>query len=68
MVIVIISSGIFTKDIIARIDPTAKAGIKRIKNDLSMFLKRISSIIKIAEKTKIKDLICDVNRLCNKLL
>ena len=32
MVIVIISSGIFTKDIIARIDPTAKAGIKRIKN------------------------------------
>ena len=68
IVIVIISSGIAIIDIIERIALTEKAGIKRIKNDLRIFLNNINNIKKIAPKTNIRDFICEENKLCNKLL
>ena len=68
MVIVIISKGISSKPIIPSMKNAAiKFGTTPIKDNL-IFLNRIKNIIKIPIITNPKVSICDLNKLCNKLL
>ena len=68
IVIVIISRGIFKRPIIPRIKKAArKFGITPII-DSTVFLKRIKNIINIPNITIPSVSICDLKRLCNKLL
>ena len=68
MVIVIISKGISRKHIITSVKNTAiKFGTTPIKDNL-IFLNKIKKIIKIPIITNPNVIICDLNKLCNKLL
>ena len=68
IVIVIISRGISRIPIIPKMKNAAiKLGTTPI-NDKVKFLKRIRNIIKIPAMTKPKVRICDLNKLCSKLL
>ena len=68
MVIVIISNGIFNKPIKPKINVEAKIfGIIPIKLSL-IDLNKIKNIIKIANRTKPNDFICDENKEDNILL
>ena len=68
IVIVIMSSGILSKPIIPKIKKAAiKFGTTPIK-DSFIFLNKIKNIINIPTITKPKVKICDLNKLCNKLL
>ena len=68
IVIVIMSKGIFTIPIIPSMKKAAiKFGTTPIKDNL-MFLNKIKNITNIPIITKPRVKICDLNKLCNKLL
>ena len=68
IVIVIISRGIPANPIIPSMKKAAiKLGTTPIKESLT-FLNNIKNIIKIPHITRPKVKICDLNKLCNKLL
>ena len=65
---VMISNGILNMLIKERTIPTENAGTTIINNAFKNDLNKTNSIKKIAAKTKDIVFICELNRLCNKLL
>ena len=68
IVIVIMSKGIPSKPIIPRMKKAAKKFGTIPINERIIFLNKIKNIKKIPSITTPKVNICDLNRLCNKLL